>query len=62
MDSKQIRLEVNISLLNGKIMPEEQVILDALIDRLYDFQIAGSAIVDTVLITDIDGYTTEGME
>lgn len=39
-------------------MPEEQVILDVIIDRMYDFQIGESAIVDTVLITDINGRPT----
>lgn len=58
MDTKLIRLEVNISILEGKEMPEEQDIVDAIIDRLYDFEIANSAILDTVLITDIDGLPT----
>jgi hypothetical protein len=59
MDSKNITLELNISTLEGKTMPEEQVILDALIDGIYDMKIDNTAIVDVVLITGIDGRSTD---
>jgi hypothetical protein len=39
-------------------MPQEQVILDAIIDRLYEFKIQQSAVIDTVLITGIKGHST----
>lgn len=58
MEVKHVTLEVNVALLDGKEMPEEQFILDAIIDRLYDLQIQGAAIIDTVLITGIDGHST----
>lgn len=58
MEVKHVTLEVNVALLDGKEMPEEQIILDAIIDRLYDLQIQGAANIDTVLITGIDGHST----
>lgn len=62
MEVKHVTLEVNIATLDGKEMPEEQVILDAIIDRLYDFEIQQSAIIDKVLITGINGHSTYEMD
>ena len=62
MSSKIIAIEINISTLEGKEMPEEQKILDKVIDQLYDLEIDEAAIVDTVLITEIDGPPTATSE
>jgi hypothetical protein len=62
MEVKHITIEVNVSALPGHEMPEEQVILDAVINRLFDFEIKGSAVIDTVLITGINGHLTHELD
>ena len=51
-------IEISLSEIEGKKMPEEQVILDKVIDQLYDLSIEDSAIIDTVLITEVNGQPT----
>ena len=58
MDSTFITIEISISVLEGKQMPEEQDILDKLIDHLHDYVIEDAAIVDTVHITKVNGELT----
>lgn len=58
MQNKYITIEINISQINGKQMPEESDILDGIINHLYDHVIGDSAVIDTVLITQIDGIDT----
>ena len=58
MNTKTISIEISLSTLEGKEMPEEQRIFDKVIDRLYDFVIDDAAIVDTVHITKVNGELT----
>lgn len=59
MESTHIKLEISISALHGKSLPDESDILHRLIERLYDHAIADSVIIDQVHITEIDGKGTD---
>lgn len=58
MESTYIKLEIRISVLQGKILPEQEDILHALTEQLHDQVIEGSAVIDLVNITEVDGKAT----
>ncbi|MES2827104.1 MAG: hypothetical protein V4687_03085 [Bacteroidota bacterium] len=59
MQRKQITIEITISQLPGKTIPEDSRAIDSVIDNLYDFTIDGADVVDIVHITSINGQITE---
>lgn len=58
MESTYIKLEIRISALEGKTLPNEDDILYALTEGFYDYAIKDSAVIDQVHITEIDGQPT----
>ncbi|HKG06525.1 MAG TPA: hypothetical protein VKB19_08720 [Pedobacter sp.] len=54
----RITIEINLSQIQDKQMPEETRLFDKLIDHLYDFTIDQAAVVDTVHITQLNGVAT----
>lgn len=58
MATKTINIQITVSVLDGKIFPLEQEIIDKVVDHLYDYTIGDAAIIDTVHITHIDGKPT----
>ena len=58
MHSTHIKLELNISALEGKVLPSEEDILHHLTELLYDQIIGDSGVVDLVHVTEVDGKPT----
>lgn len=55
MKTTALTLEISISALQGKEMPEEEELLEKILSLLYDHIIDDSAVVDSVHITKVNG-------
>jgi hypothetical protein len=58
MEPLSISLEISVSAIQGKEMPEEAQLLEKILSLLYDHIIDDAAVVDAVHITKVNGKPT----